>query len=119
MKTTALFLTTGLLTGMFTLATATVSAQPLTDNEIFSAIDGEYDHVADGIWRSHQTQRVNFDMSGQHSGLLDSVLSGIDGEYDGSSTGTRINYSMSSGYDSESKAILDEVLSGVDSEYVF
>ena len=56
------------------------NAQSLTPNQIFSAIDGEYSHVAD------DTRRVNFDMSEDdvlpRSNVdLDSVLSGIDGEY--------------------------------------
>jgi hypothetical protein len=114
MKTKALLL----LTGIFTLAAAT--AQPMTDNEIFSAIDGEYDHVADGMLRLDATQRVNFAISGQHSNLLDNVLSGIDSEYDNSSReGMRVNYSMSSLQAGESNVVLDEVLSGVDAEYSF
>jgi len=104
----------------------TATAQKLTPNEIFSAIDGEYNHTEDSMLVSPATQRVNFDISADHSALLDSalldnVLSGVDSEYDASSwSGTRINYSMEAIQGSESSMdsnVLSHVLSGIDAEY--
>ena len=71
--------TTLLLASIF--AVAFVTAQPLTSNEILSAIDGEYNHVEDQMSFDAE-ERVNFDMSAEDFSIsLNDVLSGIDGEY--------------------------------------
>jgi len=94
--------TTILMAGIF--AAATAMAQPMTPNEIFSAIDGEYNHIAD------DSPRANFDLSSPASNrTLDHVLSGVDGLYD--SGATRVNYS-------DNSRTLNYVLSGVDGEYI-
>jgi len=105
-----------LLASIFAATTAT--AQPLTPNEIFSAIDGEYNHLEDDV------QRVNFSMPALDSvttgstDLLNQVLSGIDGEYEHQSgSAFRVNYLMSS--QSDSSGTLNEVLSGIDGEYEY
>jgi hypothetical protein len=76
-----------LLAALFTIAAAsTASAEPLTPNEIFTAIDGTYDHTIDD---KIDTSRVNFSMSSSDDAnanakehkVLSNVLSGIDGEY--------------------------------------
>ncbi len=93
--------TTILMTSI--LAASTAIAQPMTPNEIFSAIDGEYNHIAD------DSQRENYDLSSPASNrTLDHVLSGVDGLYGGS--GTRVNYS-------DNSRTLNYVLSGIDGEY--
>ncbi len=76
-----------LLAGLFAMTTAAsaVTFTPLTPNEIFTAIDGTYDHTIDD--RKDEV-RVNFSMTssdqaiGMEHDLLSSVLSGVDGEYD-------------------------------------
>ena len=75
-----------LLAGLFAIAAATTStAQPLTANEIFTAIDGTYDHTIDD---KADTSRVNFSLSSMDQDdsmkhdILNSVLSGVDAEYD-------------------------------------
>ncbi len=76
-----------LLAGLFAIAAASVTtAQPLTPNEIFTAIDGTYDHTIDD---KKDESRVNFSMtSSDHQDtsmeydVLTSVLSGVDGEYE-------------------------------------
>ena len=71
--------TTLLIASLF--AVASVTAQPLTSNEILSAIDGEYNHVEDQI-RFDAEERVNFSLSEDDSTVsLNDILSGIDGEY--------------------------------------
>lgn len=87
------------------------NAQSLTPNEIFSAIDGEYNHVADN------EQRVNFDMSdvSGNASNVDNILSGIDGEYSRGNT-SRINYSLHSS-DTNDIWTVNSVLSGIDGEY--
>lgn len=108
-----------LFASVFLVTTAT--AKTLTPNEIFSAIDGEFNHVEDSMSASPAMQRVNFDISADQSGLLDDVLSGVDGEYDASWGATRINYSMDALQASESgmdSHVLSHVLSGIDGEYM-
>lgn len=96
------------------LSTSLSAFDSLTPNEIFSAIDGEYDHVEDNVSNSVEMQRVNFDMSVQGStDLMHEVLSGIDGEYDSISRDTfRVSYSLASGELNESMH-LDNVLSAI------
>ena len=96
------------------LIMSATNAQSLTPNQIFSAIDGEYNHVTD------DTRRVNFDMSEldampRSNANLDNVLSGIDGEYSHGNE-SRINYSLDSS-DSNDVWTVNSVLSGVDGEY--
>lgn len=83
MKT--IFLT--LFAGLFAVTTAT--ARPLTPNEIFTAIDGTYDHTIDDSRMANKDakdmdgQRVNFSLYSMESDddMLNSVLAGVDGEY--------------------------------------
>lgn len=104
---------------LFTLLVASLSTSlfafdSLTPNEIFSAIDGEHDHVGESVPSSVETQRVNFDISAQGStDLMHEVLSGIDGEYDSTPGDTsRINYSLASSNPDDSSH-LDNVLSAI------
>ncbi len=93
--------TTILMASIF--AASTAMAQPMTPNEIFSAIDGEYNHIAD------DSPRENYDLSSPTSNrTLDHILSGVDGLYDASAS--RVNYS-------DNSQILNYVLSGIDGEY--
>lgn len=87
------------------------NAQSLTPNEIFSAIDGEHNHVADNV------QRVNFDMSdvSGNTTSVDNILSGIDGEYSHGNE-ARINYSLDSS-DTNNVWTVNSILSGIDGEY--
>lgn len=52
-----------LLVSVFTLTSAT--AAPLTNAEIFSAIDGEFDHTQSEQSFSANSERTNFDLSPQ------------------------------------------------------
>lgn len=52
-----------LLVSVFTLTSAT--AAPLTNTEIFSAIDGEYDLTPNEPSISASSERINFDLSPQ------------------------------------------------------
>lgn len=102
--------TTILVSSIFALATTTASAASLTPNEIFSAIDGEHNHVEDA---SH---RVNFDLSSADlsSDLLNHVLSGIDSEYEyKADSSSRVNFSLDA---SDDGGLLNHVLSGIDGE---
>ena len=76
-----------LLAGLFAIAAASATtARPLTPNEIFTAIDGTYDHTIDD--KKADEGRVNFSLSSSDENnsmehdVLSSVLSGVDGEYD-------------------------------------
>ncbi len=101
-----------LLASLFLASAA--SAQSMNPAEILSAIDGEFDHVADA------NSRVNFDMSTLDTTgtwhATNAVLSGIDGEYSPLRSDThRVNYSVDP--DDLREHITHDVLSGIDGEY--
>ncbi len=102
--------TTLLIAGV--LSAFSVAATPMTPNEIFSAIDAEYNHLQD------DNLRVNFELSAvqDSSVLLNQVLSGIDGEGQHTAESqTRVNYSMDS-MDSDKTGFLNDILSAIDAE---
>lgn len=64
-----------------------------------------------------EDQRVNFEMSEpvSNDGILYSVLSGVDSEYDYTDTSSRTNFSLDAPQSADK--VLEGVLQAIDSEY--